>query len=54
MNRTHPSFTRMYPNKDFTDVVENNYTLALWVPGHFQVGRQCIVMPECAQGSYNN
>lgn len=48
MSRTAPSFTKMYPNKDFTDVVENNYTVALWVPGHYQVGRQCVLMPSCA------
>ncbi|BDA44917.1 probable heme-binding protein 1 [Coccomyxa sp. Obi] len=37
MSRTQPSFTKMYPNNDFTDVVENNYTVSLWVPGHFQI-----------------
>ncbi len=27
----------MHPNKDFTDVVDKNYTVSLWIPGDYQV-----------------
>ncbi|EIE21672.1 SOUL-domain-containing protein [Coccomyxa subellipsoidea C-169] len=36
MSRTQPSFTRMHPNKEFTDVVDKNYTVSLWIPGDYQ------------------